>query len=474
MANLETQRPLDELRNIAGRIDRNLDTLGKSATINVLGGLHTGNIGPFIKEHIDKADVVTLELPAEALKEGNNEGGIEDQNKFWNDVLSYAGQEKKEVHAVNTNRAAVNGLRILSDRVRDGQKPFKNGPHVVLSGRYLAAGVPGLKVGDMKYDSPVTSTYLPSELPIRLHDNLNTILNLDDSEKKIPGSIYALILQKPEIGESVRVMAVTGKWALPTEFWLEYQESLTKPYEEEFPVGVDLINSGVDHLLRLRVDKTQSKGMLKALDKKVKQSLREGGTDNLNVLHIGGGIHNPNLVPILESSFDDFNNVEVKDILDDRTVPVTKSLISFFSPLIKAEDGIGATGIFEDQILVDIPRGLSLLKDALVSTTSLKNIWTIQSIMKDYMNKNKADEISTFEPFYMYYLLSLISQEKLESQDLPVPSNTYIPEIENFIYTHVPEVAEEVKKGHKLYEARFENFPVKKKTSHTVRLRLEV
>lgn len=456
------QSPLAELSKIAKRIDLNLDSLGSNAHLKIWGGLHAGKIDDSLREDILEADIITLELPAVGIKHTKETRGKAEENPFWEEVIRYAEENGKNVHGANNNRASVNGIRLLGDRIRKDQQPFENGPHMVISGRSIKEDI-----RELSLDSEKT---VPSLVKLKNVGGNGVVKDLVRGAKLYgqysahsgESTIYSTILRPIDDKSELKVLAVDGQWASPMEFWMEYMDIIGKGVENEFPVTSDLVEAGIMHLLRARGDKTQSKTMLKLLDKKVKQMMRDGDRqEQINLLHIGGGIHNPNLLPILNASIGESQRITTEDRLDSRAIPVARSLLSFFSPRIEIESALSATEIFEDQALMNIPKTLSALSGALSNRDEVRHVWHESNLLKEYVDTVRAREDSgQFDSFYLEYLLSLLPNELIEAEAFPKVTDTYIQDIERFINVNLPQYRGEISKSHLLFEQRKENFPL--------------
>ncbi len=457
------QSPLAELAKIAQRIDLNLENLGSKAHLKIWGGLHAGKIDDSLRKDIDEADIITLELPAVGIRHTKETKGKAEENPFWEEVIDYAEENGKNVHGANNNRASVNGIRLLGDRIRKDQQPFENGPHMVISGRSIKENIPELSFDSEKME--------PSLVVLKNTGDGKGIIDELVKGAKLYGqysarsdesTIYSTILRPIDEASELKVLAVDGQWASPMEFWMEYMNIIGKGVEEEFPVSSDLVEAGIMHLLRARGDKAQSKTMLKLLDKKVKQMVRDGDRqEQVNLLHIGGGIHNPNILPILNTSIGESQRITTEDRLDARAIPVARSLLSFFSTRIEIENALSATEIFEDQALMNIPKALSVLTGALTKRNEVRHVWHENNLLREYTDKVKVREDSgQFDSFYLEYLLSLVSSEHIESEVFPRVTDTYIQDIERFVNTNLPQYRGELSKNHLLFEKRKENFPL--------------
>jgi len=457
------QSPLAELAKIAQRIDLNLENLGSKAHLKIWGGLHAGKIDDSLRKDIDEADIITLELPAVGIRHTKETKGKAEENPFWEEVIDYAEENGKNVHGANNNRASVNGIRLLGDRIRKDQLPFEKGPHMVISGRSIKENIPELSYDSEKMEPSLVVLKNTGEGK-RIIDELIEGAKLygQYSARSGESTIYSTVLRPIDEARELKVLAVSGKWASPMEFWMEYMSIIGKGREDEFPVTSDLVEAGIMHLLRIRGDKTQSKTMLKLLDKKVKQMVRDGDRqEQVNLLHIGGGIHNPNLLPILNRSISSSELITTEDKLDARAVPVARSLLSYFSPRIDIEKGLASTEIFEDQVIMDIPKSLSVLHESIADPEEVKHVWHEHKILGDYVNIVRVREDSgQFDSFYLEYLISLIPNELIEREEFPVATKAFIPDLEKYISINLPQYRGELARNHALYQKRKENFPL--------------
>ena len=227
------QSPLAELAKIAQRIDLNLENLGSKAHLKIWGGLHAGKIDDSLRKDIDEADIITLELPAVGIRHTKETKGKAEENPFWEEVIDYAEENGKNVHGANNNRASVNGIRLLGDRIRKDQQPFENGPHMVISGRSIKENIPELSFDSEKME--------PSLVVLKNTGDGKGIIDELVKGAKLYGqysarsdesTIYSTILRPIDEASELKVLAVDGQWASPMEFWMEYMNIIGKGYSK--------------------------------------------------------------------------------------------------------------------------------------------------------------------------------------------------------------------------------------------------
>lgn len=445
---------LSEQRKKAQRIESLLELQDSSLEITVLGALHTGIIGDDIKESIRSADILTVELPSIALLAGDSEN-LRAENLFWSDIVNYVRSLKIPLLGVNNNRSAVNGIRMLEDRKRSDQKPFKAGPHIVVSTRSKPENsqindfLKKLPFGDEK---PSLVTVVGDQQIRNLLEPFNNgQLPLQASTDTRP---QVFITQLQDLEENMRVLFVTGNFASSHEMWLANSETIAGHVTDKFPVSYDLVQAGLDHLLRLRVDKTQVDGMEDGVLSALKQGT--GGKNKIRLLHVGGAAHNLNLVPILKDIFSQSTRVFVSEQYESRMFPVATDALTFFAQYVPIKDGLSTTAFYHDQALFDVNKTTSLLKRAIdTASEKLGHFFAVRQITRLYRNIVPQSDSAEFDIFTLISLLEFPSDGILPQID-----ENFIPKLASHIVKLNPEKKDAIEDIMKKHHARQQNFPM--------------
>lgn len=410
--------PLRKQRNTAVRINKSLQVLGTTLEIRALGAFHQGIIGQDIRDEIVKSDVVTFELESGTVRQGRQgvKGKALSKNPFWATVLDVAHSEQRKTLGANNNRASVNGIRLLGDRWRKDQKIFESAPDMVISARGHSQEIQDLIRGATISPHATGEPYL-AIIPRRLDDFAPTDRPLPHSTtvEGSDGPIYAHWL-KPFSEDKSTVLVVVGDWYSPMEFAHTKFDDLMAGHEELFPNVYDLADFGTQHLMRLRGDKTQVDGMLDEVDKELKRRIAIGDRRPMVATHIGGIAHNANILGILQDLFGEDERVVRREIVDARIVPLPLDMISFFSRVVPVREGLAAAEIFNDTILINGPKALSVLRDGLErGKEALKPLFLRNEIVDEYSRGKEMSTQLELEIEVMEYLLSFLPNEILES-----------------------------------------------------------
>lgn len=410
--------PLRKQRNTAGRISKNLQALETTLEIRALGAFHQGIIGQDIRDEIGKSDVVTFELESKTVRQARQgvKGKALSENPFWATVLDSAHYGQRTTLGANNNRASVNGIRLFGDRWRKDQKFFESTPDVVISARGNSQEIQTLIRGATIFPHANGEPYL-AIVPRQLDDFVSTykLLPYSTTIEGSDGSIYAHWL-KPFSEDKSTVLVVAGDWYSPMEFAHTKFDDLMAGYEELFPNVYDMADFGTQHLMRLRGDKTQVDGMLDEVDKELKRRIANGDRRPMVATHIGGVAHNANILGILQDLFGEDERVVRRELVDSRIVPLPLDMISFFSRVVPVREGLAAAEIFNDTILLNGPKALSVLRDGVErGKEALKPLFLRNGIVDDYSRGKKASTQLELEIEVLEYLLSFLPSEILES-----------------------------------------------------------
>jgi hypothetical protein len=455
--------PLRDQRKISERISQNLKKLGSHLDIRILGAFHTGIIGQDIKDSIRESDIVTTELPSEVV--GQSREGIKGKalsvNPFWADVLDQANAEHKRIVGVTTNRAAVNGLRGLNDRWRKDEDPFIGGPDLVISTRVqgdeirklineaeIAPSLPGqpfLATVHRKIDIPQQPDS-PEDFPY------NTVVDGKD------GRMYFHYLRP--FNEEGKVLIAVGDWSSPMEFAYSQFDELVEGYEGIFPEVDYLVNFGVQHLMRLRGDRTQVNGMLKEIDIELKRQIRGREAKPLTVTHIGGAAHDKNLLGILNDLFQESQLVDISEQFEKRIIPLSIDPLIFFSTAVPVKEGLLATNIFHDQILVNMPRALAVLRDGIgENKEELRAVGKRKKIVDQYGDFIKSKNLEDIHIATANYLLSLLPEDFIDGSRY-LMGNDFLLQLAQFVLSNFPEKTKSVLRALVVLEQSNKNFPL--------------
>lgn len=301
--NLTPHDPLQELKKDAQKILHLAAKKNVEVTITVLGALHEGIPGTDIVNTVSSSDGVSLELPSIAVKAHlRGEMTRVDENGFWGNVLN----NTKRAVGVNNNRAAVNAIRILDDRVRVGQQVPDSSPDLAVSSRNIRFGrgkvLEKAEIADLEFIRQIQEQEKRST---NLYPSLAYVLK--------EGVEHFVHVNRPTMGKnSLSAVLVSGNFMLPMEYSLKHG---FKIFGDDVAgiAGIDICGFALSHLLRMRVDKTQVEGMLKELTSVLKSSPDK---KRLFITHVGGAAHNTNLVGILNELFKSGNAVTIADMRD--------------------------------------------------------------------------------------------------------------------------------------------------------------
>lgn len=446
---------LAEQRKKAGRIETLLAAHNASVQITVLGALHVGNIGSDIQKQILTSDVVTLELPVDVARQGE---GFASDNMFWQRIIELGREGNVPIGLVRNNHDAVFGLRMLNDRVRGEHKPFEKGPHFVLSARAKPEGEdlsPQL-IGKLPFDHEKPQLV---EVESGL---LEGLLKPKDAKLPFNGSIdsspplYYTQLQDIS-SDKARVVLAGKRWANPHEMWMEYAQPIAKATEGEFPSIYDLVQFGLGHLLRLRIDKTQVNGMEDQLLNLLKEKAQP---HILKLTHIGGAAHNYNLLPILNDLFKGSSRVSINEAIDERSVPLSTDGLTFFAKHVPFMRGLSATGFFHNQALFDIPTTVSILREAIDGASGLARFYKSSEVLSNYRRVVVQADSAELDLVVIGRLLDLLPEEAFDDPNFPGINSGFVNQLAAFTSITKPGFVLHVSEILKKYEARHANFPL--------------
>lgn len=451
MVKAETERteaiandPLRKLRNDALKISQNLISNDSTLEVNVVGALHEGIPASDILNLVAGAHAVSLELPSIAVKAHlNGEPTKVDGNGFWGTIMN----EAKRSSGVNNNRAAVNGIRILDDRLRPEQNNVPSGVPDVIVGGWQVSGGQEFEVGQLSDEEILRdiSTQEPrfgGKYPGRAFVLQN-------------GRDYFLHVNRPtQDRQALSAVFVGNRYMLPTEYFMRRGAGI---FGEEVGgiSGIELSEFALSHLLRLNVDKTQIKGLLSEVIDLSKQI--EG--QNIQMIHVGGAAHNPNLLGILREVFSPFDNVVVKEVRDQRMPGPASDNLTFFGSHIHPVEGLSATAVLQDQVVVDVSRTDALLgRVSKENSAELVDFGRREFIARKYEDFiGESDNSGQVEFFTVRNLLSHIPPEVITQvpridRDFPY----YLAEL---IITRDPDQYDNVIELMSKFESRHDNFP---------------
>lgn len=447
--------PLKDLKKLASKIENELVRTDSQAQITVLGALHVGKIGHDIENQIIGSDIITTELPVDASKQGS---GAPSENIFWQKVLEVSEDNNVPVGMVRNNHDAVFGIRLLEDRVRPDQKPFKSGPHFVLSSRSTPekSPLPDELLQKLPFDAqkPQMVKVEPDLFHSLLKPHEDKFPYLQNFSSNPP--VYLTQLQDLNLDEA-RVVVASGRWAAPHEMWLEYAQMIGWGVEDKFPAVFDLTQMGLDHLLRLRVDKTQVEGMEKRLLSILNQNEHK---KIFQLTHIGGAAHNFNLIPILNEVFSGSNRIWITETLDERAVPLTTDNLTLFAQHVPLKKGLEATGFFHNQALFDIPKTISALREAISSDNELGKFYRVREMLYSYRNAVSQSDCAELDLFVIGRMLQFVPETSFDDPNFPTVDSNFIPTLASYIKSFNPGKTLEVNSAMQKYADRFQNFPL--------------
>lgn len=456
--------PLREQRKITDRITRNLEILGTRLEIRVFGAFHTGIIGKDIQEIITQSDIITTELPSEVVRQSRDgiKGKALSVNPFWADVLDQANAEHKKAVGVTTNRAVVNGLRGLNDRWRKDEKPFVGGPDLIISTR-----VQGEEIRRLINEAEVAPSLPGQPFLATVHGKIDMSQQPDSSEN-FPyhdvvdgkdGRIYIHYF-RPFSEEGGKILIVSGDWSSPMEFAYSQFDQLSQGYEGIFPEIDHLVNFGVQHLMRLRGDRTQVNGILKEIDKEVKKRIKINDSAPLRVTHIGGAAHDRNLLAIFNDLFKEGGAVDVLEQFDSRIVPMPIDPLTFFSSTVPVREGLLSTQIFHDQILINMPRALSALRAGIgKGKEELYAVGKRKELVDQYSSIIKSQGV--YQDIHIEvaeYMLSLLPTHLFSSSKFLMDED-FLMQLAQLTISYLPEKTAEIMKAMVAIKESSTNFP---------------
>jgi len=440
--------PLRDVRKYAANIMSIAEQKDLKIDINIFGALHVGIPDNDIVDQIAQSNLTTVELPSNAVNAfKKKEHTYFDDNTFWVTVV----ENSRAVAGVNNNRGAVNGIRVLDARVRKGQVMPDFVPDLVMSRIEKEDSDEDTKMVDVKEKSFLDGI---KNQEVEFHDQYPSL-----AWGMMDGKGYFVQVNRNVPEESASVLYINGKYMMPFEYQFVNGQSVFGEMVGGIP-GSDAVQYALSHLIRTRVDKTQVDGMLKTLQRAVKQA--DPNTE-ISLTHVGGAAHNPNLIAILNEAFTDQSRVQVRETLDSRMPKDSIGSLTFFSKYISIADALSATEIVNDMVVVDYRKVDQIFKKiARDHAEELSEFGYLESFAQQYeeskyINKNYAsDNAGQVEFFTVRSLLSLVNSNEV----FMIRANDEYPEkLAMVIMQNHPELEEEVLAIMNLHEDRKFNFP---------------
>ncbi|MGE5041822.1 MAG: hypothetical protein ACM3IJ_02880 [Candidatus Levyibacteriota bacterium] len=469
--------PLAEERKIAKNIARNLAQRDACLTISVLGTLHVGNIGEGIKDSIDWATSVSAELPsiavdgylqAKGFPHSVSELRSRRRNKvqestFWRQTIDYCRQTGTPVGGVNNHKAGIDSMRILDGRIPERFRPGRTKPSAIFSTRDPELATHLEKQGS-EYLQRRFSTYAfylaPETIPMGAD-----YISLEPRRpfpytgvEEVDGSSFYYHQYKfPDWRSNIAV--VSGKYALPVEYMMEFAQLVFGGRESQYIDQFEIAQKGIDHLIRLRVDKAQVEGVLKPINKLL-QDPRSAGC-HMHHLHIGGAIHNANIEEMFRDLFTGVDRVSVYAGVDERMPQPYEDSNTLFSSLMSVREGLSATKTQYDHVLVDIGRASHVFSQSVRRVGVFTQAGQVREAERRIAKK--SDNGAYFEYYTANALLQLLpprgSGDPLQLLD------NFPDTLANTVKAQAPEKADQVDAIMDLYERRKEYFPKQEERS---------
>lgn len=466
---IDEKDPLAKERKLARNISRNLALRNATLTISILGTLHIGQIGDGIKDSIDWSTSVSTELPSIAVKGYLEKGfphSIKELRKrrhnkvkdssFWKEVVDYCKDTKTPVTGVNNHKAAVDTMRVFDGRVPKKFKPGKAKPSVIFSTEDEALAQRLASQGKNFLQSRFSSyafRMMPEVAPLGSSEFVLQpkkpfpIVSVEDYD----GAKYYSYQYKYPSKKSQPKVTPPG-FILPTHYQMEYAEEDFREISNEHVDPYILSQRALDHLIRLRVDKTQVKGMLQAFHTLLNDPRSEGLY--IRHLHIGGEFHNPNIAALLNSLFAGSERVRVYSGVDERTPAPLSGEHHMFASEIDAAEGLRATVTQHDHVVVHVEKTRQLFQKA-------ANQIGDQTVRIGQLRQAERELLRTGKGELEYYLLEAFFQLT------PPGSGLHFPDLlENFPHALAqkvkevsPETSFQVDYLMNMYERRDEYFP---------------
>ncbi len=441
---LASPDPLKEVKKEAAKIiglgsERNLQVY-----ITISGALHEGIPSIDLLGEIERSDILSLELPSNVVRAfvQGTETRIDD-NPFWGTSI----ENSNSAVGVNNNRGAVNGIRILDDRVREGQTIPQNVPDVAIGAANIKYG----KGKDLERVEISESTLI--ENLRKQQEGFDDIFPAKTMVMQ-DGKEYYIHINRPVENEASALL-ITGGYMLPTQYMMERGEDI---FGEETGgiTGIELCQFALSHLIRMQVDKVQVEGMLKDLRKKM--SKYETGS-NIRLVHLGGAAHNPNILGILDEVFGEQEEVRINELHDERMPEPALDKLTFFGRFIPARDALECASVVEDQVVVDVGKTDALLqKLASEHADKLLDFAKREKLARDFEDTlPECDNSGQVEYFAVRSLLSLVTPDEVEGSALP--DTSYPSMLAEYIIEKYPDKKDRVEKVTAQYNDRRFNFP---------------
>lgn len=347
---LNYRDPLGELRNEARKIANLALQKNQQVKITVLGTLHEEIPHSDIVKAISISDLTSLELPSIVVKAYQSGAAVKlGEESFWGKVLDSA----KVSRGVNNNRAAVNGRRILDGTVTSEGKIPDSFPDISVSAQNMKFGN-----GEALEKAEIADSETLWEIQ-RQEIGFNNIYPSLASIVK-DGIEHFIYVARPTQGKNVLSAAlVSGNFMLPAEYFMMHGSEIFGD-EVDGIAGADICKLTLNHLLRVRVDKTQIKGMLRELSS-VMKNFPSG--KSIEMVHLGGIDHNPNLLRILNEIFGPQNRIQILEGEDREASKSTSNESVFFDKHMSISEALLATKMYEDQVVINVSCTDRLLKN---------------------------------------------------------------------------------------------------------------
>lgn len=252
-------------------------------------------------------------------------------------------------------------------------------------------------------------------------------------------------------------VSVAGRVS-PFDFYVSNTMDIFVPISLKYPDVFDLSLTAISHLIRLRVDKTQLGQILKYAVSVVRSPTKFSNPSEINVVHIGGAAHNPNLLAMAAELLSDSDRITVLEVHDGRVAPFVDDDLTFFARMIPLFDGLLATDIVNDQVLIDERKAQQVLNGAVeAAVETVAGFYTRQKVLESFQKMHPADD-TQFEKFLVNFLLSLVPNEDLDN--LPALTANFPVDLMAFIQLRYPEKKSEVEIAAKVLQERARFFSV--------------
>lgn len=432
---------LGKLRKDARKIADALAKNDGSLSITIAGALHEGNPSTDILNAASDTTITTLELPSISVNSYllRQESRVSKEG-FWAQVIDASPKSS----GVNNNRAAVNAIRILDDRVRLGQSGIPDSfPDVSIS-RHSSQ--------DFTLEEITDATLIDS-----IRDQEEGFENIYPSPTFVlhEGQEHYIHVNRPTGGKkSLSAVTVGGNYMLPTQYYMTNGDKL---FGETMGgiAGAELTEFALSHFLRTKVDRTQVQGMLKS----VKTQLSQKDKKETHLLHVGGAAHNPNLLAILNEIFSPYENVTICQLLDTRMPSEATDKLTLFGKYIPIQDSLSATKTYQDQVAIHTDTADKLLANVIsTQKDELVIFGRREQIARDFEDKVEHDNSGQVEYFTTRSLLSLIPPELCVGIEI---DKSFPYKLADIVMTSDPSVKDKVDYIMQRYENRKINFPLR-------------